>query len=41
MLPDFLLPETVARQDGTGPAIDVGNAAGKALLLTARHHSHY
>ena len=34
MLPDFLLPETVARQDGTGPAIDVGNAAGKALLLT-------
>ena|SRR5947209_4142977 len=34
MLPDFLLPETVARQDGTGPAIDVGNAAGKPLLLT-------
>ena len=34
MLPDFLLPETVARQDGTGPVIDVGNAAGKPLLLT-------
>jgi len=34
MLPDFLLAETVARQDGTGPAIDVGNAAGKSVLLT-------
>jgi hypothetical protein len=34
MLPHFLLPETVARQDGTGSPLALGDAAGKPLLLT-------
>ena len=34
MLPNFLLPETVVRQDGAGPDFDVSSDAGKTLLLT-------
>jgi hypothetical protein len=34
MLPQFLVPETVARQDGASAALEIGNAAGSALLLT-------
>ena len=34
MLPSFLLPETVIREDGEGPAVDLGSAQGKLLLLT-------
>lgn len=34
MLPAFLLPETVSRQDGLGPAIPLGDGAGKTLLAT-------
>ena len=34
MLPNFLLPETVSRQDGTGPGVEITNAAGKTVLLT-------
>jgi hypothetical protein len=34
MLPNFLLAETVARQDGSGAEMDVSGAAGKPLLLT-------
>jgi hypothetical protein len=30
----YLLPESVARQDGTGAAIALDNARGKELLLT-------
>lgn len=34
MLSNFLLPETLARQNGTGPAVDLGQSSGKPLLLT-------
>jgi hypothetical protein len=34
MLPNFLLSETVVRQDGTGPEIDIFKDAGRTLLLT-------
>jgi hypothetical protein len=34
MLPSFLLPEAVIRDDGEGPAISLGSSAGKPLLLT-------
>ena len=34
MLPNFLLSETVARQDGTGSPLALAGAAGKPLLLT-------
>jgi hypothetical protein len=34
MLPDFLLPETVTRQNGIGPEVDLGLSRGKQLLLT-------
>jgi hypothetical protein len=34
MLPDFLLPETVTRQNGTGPEIELGSHGGTQLLLT-------
>ncbi len=30
----FLLPETVAREDGAGPAMDLAAAQGKALKIT-------
>jgi hypothetical protein len=34
LLPQFLVPELVTRQDGEGLSLDVGNAAGSQLLLT-------
>jgi hypothetical protein len=34
MLPNFLLPESIARADGTGPEIDLGSKRGKLLVLT-------
>src|ERR1035438_10266504 len=34
MLPDFLLPECVAQNDGQGLAIDLGSKRGKLLVLT-------
>lgn len=34
MLPSFLIPETVIREDGEGPAIALGPSQGKLLSLT-------
>lgn len=34
MLPNFLIPETVARKAAVGPEMDLGSSAGKPLLLT-------
>ena len=34
MLRNFLLPESIARADGTGPEIDLGSKRGKLLVLT-------
>ncbi len=34
MLPTFLLPESIARADGTGPELDLGLKRGKLLVLT-------
>lgn len=34
MLPDFLLPEGVVREDGNGPAVELGPAQGKVILVT-------
>ncbi len=34
MLPSFLLPEAVIREDGEGPVISLGASQGKLLLLT-------
>jgi hypothetical protein len=34
MLRYFLLPESIARADGTGPEIDLGSKRGKLLVLT-------
>jgi len=34
MIPNFLVPETVAREDGTGPELELGPTAGRPLLLT-------
>jgi hypothetical protein len=34
MLPNFLLPESIARADGAGPEIDLGSQQGKLLVLT-------
>ncbi len=31
---DFLLPELIAREDGTGGVVDIGKAQGKALSVT-------
>jgi hypothetical protein len=33
-LPNFLIPENVVREDGSGPQIDLGGSRGKTLLLT-------
>ena len=30
----FLVPETVVREDGAGPSVDVGSSQGKSLTLT-------
>lgn len=34
MLPTLLLPESIARADGTGPEFDLGSKRGKLLVLT-------
>jgi hypothetical protein len=34
MLPNFLIPEAVIREDGEGPPLDLGSSRGKSLLLT-------
>jgi hypothetical protein len=34
MLPNFLVPEAVVREDGEGPEIGLGSSQGKLLLLT-------
>ena len=34
MLPQFLIPETIARENGTSDATQLGASAGKSLLLT-------
>jgi hypothetical protein len=34
MLPNFLVEETLIREEGTGPETDLGSAQGKLLLLT-------
>jgi hypothetical protein len=34
MLQNFILPETVVREDGTGTQIDVGSSRSKTLVLT-------
>ena len=34
MLPSFILPETTIREAGTGPAVDLGDTRGDAVLLT-------
>ena len=34
MLQTFLLPESIARADGTGPEFDLGSKRGKLLVLT-------
>jgi len=39
MLRNFLLPESIARADGTGPEIDLGSKRGKLLVLYSRHNS--
>jgi hypothetical protein len=34
MLPNFLVPEQIVREDGTGPELELGPSEGKLLLLT-------
>ena len=34
MLQTLLLPESIARADGTGPELDLGSKRGKLLVLT-------
>lgn len=34
MLPTFLIPEAVIREDGAGPEVSLGPAQGTTLLLT-------
>jgi hypothetical protein len=34
MLPNFIVPDQVIRQNGSGPAIDIGDAAGNVLSVT-------
>jgi hypothetical protein len=34
MLPNFLLPESIARSDGKGPEVVLGSKQGKLLVLT-------
>ena len=34
MLPDFLLPERIVREDGTGPEIDLADAKGTVISLS-------
>lgn len=34
MLQNFILPETLVREDGTGPQFDVGSSRGNTFVLT-------
>ena len=34
MPPNFLLPESIVKEDGVGPKIDLGQTRGKLLVLT-------
>ena len=34
MLPSFLIPEAVIREDGAGPEVSLGSSQGKLLRLT-------
>ena len=34
MFRSFLLPEMISRQNGSGPVVEIGGAAGKTVLLT-------
>jgi len=34
MLPNFLLPDQIVRQNGSGPALDVSQHAGSVLSIT-------
>jgi len=34
VLRDFVLPESIAREDGVGPEVDLGRNRGKLLVLT-------
>lgn len=34
MLPNFLLPEQIIRQNGTGPSLELGSKAGSVLSIT-------
>ena len=34
MLPTLLLPESIARAEGSGPELDLGSKRGKLLVLT-------
>ncbi len=34
MLPNFLIPEAVIREDGEGPVLELGDARGSLLMLT-------
>ena len=34
MLPGFILPETIIREVGTGPAVDLGDSRGGLILVT-------
>jgi hypothetical protein len=34
MLPNFLIPEAVIRENGEGPAVGLGQSLGKRLMLT-------
>lgn len=38
MLPNFLLPEQVVRQNGSGPTIEIGDSAGDVVSLTLGIH---
>lgn len=38
MLPNFLLPEQVVRQNGAGPTIEIGDSAGDVVSLTLGIH---
>lgn len=38
MLPNFLLPEQEIRQNGVGPAMDIGDAAGTTFTVTLGIH---
>ncbi|MGJ5817673.1 hypothetical protein [Paludibaculum fermentans] len=38
MLPNFLLPEQVVRQNGSGPKIEIGDSAGDVISLTLGIH---